>query len=89
MDISVAELKAHLSDVLRRLERGGGPVIIRRRGTPVAVLREWTPADAAPPDHWSSRLRGLASNLDDFEDVMSRVVRSRSASAFRPVDLDD
>ena len=37
LTVSVAEAKAHLSEILARIE-GGGEVVITRRGQPVARL---------------------------------------------------
>ena len=44
--VSAAEAKAHLSELLDRVERGE-EIVITRRGRPVAVLRPWQAA-AAP-----------------------------------------
>lgn len=38
MDISVTEFKAHCLDLIRQVENGGEPVIIKRRGKIVARL---------------------------------------------------
>lgn len=38
MDISVTDFKAHCLDLIRKVEKGGEPVIIRRRGKVVARL---------------------------------------------------
>ncbi len=38
MDISVTKFKAHCLDVIRKVEKGGQPVTIRRRGKVVARL---------------------------------------------------
>lgn len=38
MDISVTEFKAHCLDLIRQVEKGGEPVIIKRRGKIVARL---------------------------------------------------
>ena len=42
MDISVTEFKARCLDLIRKVEHGGAPVVIRRHGKAVAAL-------AAPP----------------------------------------
>ncbi|MGH8453547.1 MAG: type II toxin-antitoxin system Phd/YefM family antitoxin [Nevskiales bacterium] len=38
MDISVTNFKAHCLDLIRKVEKGGEPVVIRRRGKVVARL---------------------------------------------------
>lgn len=43
MDISVTDFKAQCLDLIRRVERGGKPVTIRRRGKVVARLEPATP----------------------------------------------
>lgn len=53
--VGVHEAKAHLSDLLRRVE-AGETVTITRRGEPVAELRP--PAEAVRRDRLSAPLRG-------------------------------
>jgi prevent-host-death family protein len=38
MDISVTQFRAHCLDVIRRVEKSGEPVVIKRRGKVVARL---------------------------------------------------
>jgi prevent-host-death family protein len=58
-DVSVAEVKAHLSEVLDRVERGE-EVVITRRGTPVARLsrieRPRKPLDLAALDSFRASM---------------------------------
>ena len=59
---SIREAKAHLSEILRGLDRGD-EVIITRRGRPCGRL---TAVDASPDDRPSlSTLRGTFSQLPD------------------------
>ena len=68
---SIREAKAHLSEILRDLDRGD-EVIITRRGRPCGRL---TAVDAGPGDRPSlATLRGALSQLpdasyQDFQDI--------------------
>jgi len=59
--INVADAKAHLSEILTRVE-GGGEVVITRRGRPVARLcpinRRRKPIDFKALDELRARQRG-------------------------------
>jgi prevent-host-death family protein len=61
--INVAEAKAHLSEILTRIE-SGGEVVITRRGRPVARLcpisRPRKPIDFKALDALRARQRGTA-----------------------------
>ncbi len=57
MDISVTEFKARCLDLIRKLEKGGETVVIRRRGRVVARLER--AGDAAEGDKPWERLRAL------------------------------
>jgi prevent-host-death family protein len=57
MDISVTSFRARCLDLIRRVEQGGKPVTIRRRGRVVARLE---PAgDSAPSTRPWEQLRAL------------------------------
>lgn len=57
MDISVTEFKARCLDLIRRVEKTGGAVVIRRRGRIVARLQG--AGDASDGDKPWERLRAL------------------------------
>ena len=85
--LPVADLKAHLAEALREVE-SGGRVIVARRGKPVAML---VPVSDAPADgrDWWRDLSGIVADVDDFDDIMRDVVRSRRSARPRPVKLGD
>jgi prevent-host-death family protein len=85
--LSVAALKANLSEALRDVE-GGTRIVVERRGQPVAVL---VPADdAAMNTHpWWQDLYGIVAEVADFDAIMHDIVRSRRKSRPRPVKLED
>jgi len=87
--VGVAEMKAHLTELLRIVEQGQGPVIVERRGQPVAVLRHWTPADKKPKEHWSRMLCGITADIPDFEDSVRRIISSRNRAIGRRINLDE
>ena len=87
---SVAQAKAKLPELLREIESTGEPIVIERRGKPVAVIRAYDPAlDAERPRHWVACLDGIVAGVPDFGKVMKEVVASRARTRPRPVVLED
>lgn len=73
--LSIAQLKAHLSEAVAAVQQRGHEIVIEKHGRRVARL---VPIDGAP----RAGLIGLASLLEDddaaaFADVLDRVVTSR------------
>ena len=68
---SVAEAKAHLSDLLDRAEKGE-EVVITRRGQPVAQL---APVKAAKPAIDFARLRALRASMPSAKTTAARLIR--------------
>jgi len=62
MDISVTRFRASCLELIRRVETGGEPVDIKRRGKVVARLAP-PPAAGAPPRRPWERLRGSGELL--------------------------
>ncbi len=74
--ISVAQAKQHLGELLGRVAYGKEQVLITRRGKPMAVL--------VPPGQREGRrhladARGWLPNDDPFFDVMAQTARNRRA----------
>ena len=86
--LSVASAKARLSEVIREVEADRGPVVIERRGRPVAVIEKYI-VRAGANDDWFSRLYGRLANADDFDRIMRDVVRSRAKAGTRSVDIEE
>ena len=87
--MGVAEIKARLSEVLRAVEQHGAPVVIHRRGRPVAMIVGYDPALSEDQTTWIDELRGAAENIDDFESVMRQVMASRQEYPPRETELFD
>ena len=85
--MAVAEVKAHLSEVIREVE-GGERVVVERRGQPVAVIGRYEPAEEREDPGWFGVLHGILSDVSDFDQIMEEVVRSRRDARPRPVDLE-
>ncbi len=85
--MAVAEVKAHLSEVIRKVE-GGERVVVERRGRPVAVIGRYEPAAEREERGWFDALHGILSEVADFDQIMEEVVRSRRDARPRPVDLE-
>jgi antitoxin (DNA-binding transcriptional repressor) of toxin-antitoxin stability system len=66
MDISVSEFKAHCLDIIRRMEKDGQSVTIKRRGKIVARLTPLTAAEKQLKP-WE-KLRGTGVLLGNPED---------------------
>ena len=77
--VSVAEAKQHLSDLLGRVAYGTEYVTITKRGKPMAVLVP--PAVIRPRPHLAD-VRGWLDNDDPFFTIMDRVVERRAP--YRP-----
>lgn len=84
---SIADVKAHLSEVLRQVESGNQVVVIERRGRPVAVIKPWSEAEE-PSVHWLDSMLGVCSDIPDFLETMEQVVASRQDYPSRPVTLE-
>jgi len=68
---SVAEAKAHLSELLERAEKGE-EVVITRRGEPVAQL---APVRSAKPGIDFARLRALRAAMPKAKTPAAKLVR--------------
>lgn len=62
MDISITEFKQRCLEIVRRVEKTGRPVTIRRRGRAVAQLEPSPSADMAGLKPWE-QLRTLGGRL--------------------------
>jgi prevent-host-death family protein len=62
MDISITEFKHRCLEIVRRVEKTGRPVTIRRRGKAVAQLEPSTAADMVGMKPWE-QLRALGGQL--------------------------
>lgn len=63
MDISITEFKQRCLEIVRRVEKTGRPVTIRRRGRAVAQLEPSPPAAMAGMKPWE-QLRVLGGRLE-------------------------
>ncbi len=86
--LSVASVKARLSEIIREVEADRGPVVIERRGRPVAVIEKYTGRTEADDD-WFSGLYGRLADVEDFDRIMRDVVRSRAKAGTRSVDFEE
>lgn len=71
--VSIAHLKAHLSETVGEVQHTGGQVIIEKHGKPVAML---VPIVGQRPEG----LLGLLGGFDDartFADAVDEAVRAR------------
>ena len=84
---AVSELKGKLSQVLREVEVLGEPVVIERRGRPIAIIVPFE-GNAETTSHWTEQIDGVVAGIHGFDDVMRDVVDSRGEVESRDVDLD-
>ncbi len=84
----MASAKARLSEIIRELEADRGPLVIERRGKPVAVIAKYT-GQVEASDDWFSRVYGRLAMAEDFDRTMRDVVRSRTKAGTRAVDFED
>lgn len=89
--LGVAAIKAHLTGLLRDLERRGDTIVVQRRGTPIAVIRPYdaneTVSGRGPS--WVDAVEGVAGQIADFDRIMTDVTRARRRAGSRRVRLDD
>lgn len=62
--ISISQFKATCLAVLERVRRTGRPVLVTRRGEPIAEVLP--PSPRARPDRWLGRLEGRARIVGDI-----------------------
>lgn len=74
MEVSVAEAKARLSELLRRVELTGERISVTRRGKVVATLG---PPPEDPRKTWVNDLRGLFESHPEACDEIDKVYAER------------
>jgi prevent-host-death family protein len=85
--VAVVDFKAHLAEALREVE-SGGRIVVERHGKPVAVLVPPGEVPVAAEDWWRE-LSGIVADVEDFDEIMREVVRSRRKTRARPVNLEE
>jgi prevent-host-death family protein len=73
-EVSVAEAKKHLSDLLGRVAYRGERITISKRGKPMAVL---VPTDEAGGQKRIKEIRGWLEPSDPFFEVIDQIVCDR------------
>ena len=73
-EVSVAEAKKHLSDLLGRVAYRGERITISKRGRPMAVL---VPADEVHGQKGMKGIRGWLESSDPFFEVIDQLVSDR------------
>ena len=74
-EVSVAEAKKHLSELLGRVAYGGERIIICKRGKPMAVLIP--PSEASAGEHLSG-VEGWLEPDDPFFETIDQIVHDRA-----------
>ncbi|MBL8219577.1 MAG: type II toxin-antitoxin system prevent-host-death family antitoxin [Bryobacterales bacterium] len=82
MNATIVDLRYHMKDVLRAIDRGE-TVTILHRGKPKARLMPINPAGTTAPSVVSQPLFGLWSKRDDMEDPTAYVRNLRQPRAVR------
>src|SRR5512139_2854859 len=73
--ISVADAKKHLSELLGRVTYGGERIVISKRGRPMAIL---VPPIQAKAERSLREIEGWLEEDDPFFEIMGQIVRSRA-----------
>ena len=79
-EVSVAEAKKHLSDLLGRVAYRGERITISKRGKPMAIL---VPATEPVGEEHLGKLEGWLEDDDPFFGVISQIVSDRSKHSRR------
>ena len=74
-NVSVAEAKKHLSDLLGRVAYRGERITISKRGKPMAIL---VPATEALGEERLENVKGWLDATDPFFEVIGQIVADRS-----------
>jgi prevent-host-death family protein len=80
---SVAQAKAHLSELLGEVAHSGRSILITKRGRPLAKL---VPADVPERLHLAT-VKGWLDNDDPFFEAVDEIVAERAEHKPRPVDF--
>ncbi len=80
--LSIAQLKAHLSEVVGEVHHTGAEVVIEKHGKPVARL---VPIDAANRPEGLLALVGAFDDAPEFPRLLDEIVRSRRKDKTRRV----
>jgi len=62
--VPISKFKATCLSLLRRVKRTGQPILVTRRGEPIAQILPPPPPE--PPDSWLGSLRGTGRILGDI-----------------------
>jgi prevent-host-death family protein len=76
-EVSVAEAKKHLSELLGRVAYGGERIMISKRGKPMAVLIP--PGEEASAEEHLSKVEGWLEPGDPFFDTIDQIVHDRAS----------
>ena len=76
--ISVAEAKKHFSELLGKVAYGKKPILITKRGQPMARL---VPADH--PERHLGDVKGWLDENDPFFDTIDRIIENRKSHSSR------
>jgi prevent-host-death family protein len=63
--INTHEAKSKLSEIIRKVERGGD-VVIARNGIPVARIIPWKSNKVRKPGVWEGKVSYISGNADDL-----------------------
>ncbi len=74
-EVSVAEAKKHLSELLGRVAYGGERIVISKRGRPMAIL---VPPVQPKAERSLSGIEGWLEEDDPFFEIMDQIVRKRA-----------
>lgn len=80
--LSMAQLKAHLSEVVGEVQHTGGEVVIQKHGKPVVKIVR-VASEEMPRGLLG--FVGAFADAPEFADVLDEVVRSRRKDKFRKV----
>ena len=76
-EVSVAEAKKHLSELLGRVAYGGERIMISKRGKPMAVLIP--PSEEGSAEEHLSKVEGWLESGDPFFEAIDQIVHDRAS----------
>jgi prevent-host-death family protein len=76
-EVTVAEAKARLSELLRRAELSGERIVVTRRGKPVAQIVPVTKEETQPKEDWVRVAWGLLAEAPEVFEAIDEIFRDR------------
>lgn len=76
-EVTVAQAKARLPELLRRIELTGERIVIIRRSKPIAQIIPVAEETAQPKEDWITTAWGLLADAPEVSEAIDEIYRNR------------